>query len=63
MSEVLEIKERISAMQQKIDALEGKLFDAHTFFDLFSNWDNERDAERRARLLVQMKNLYRKVSQ
>lgn len=62
MSEVMEIKERISAMQNRISELEEKLSDAGTFFDLFHNWDAERDAERRARLLVQMKNLYRKVA-
>jgi hypothetical protein len=62
VSEVLEIKERINAMQNRISELEGKLFDANTFLDLFRNWDTETDAERRSRLLVQMKNLHRKVA-
>ena len=62
MSEVMEIKERISAMQSRIDELEGRVFDMNTFLDLFNAWDNEKKAENRSRLYVQMKNLYRKVA-
>lgn len=60
--EILEIKDRISLMQSRIEELENENFNLQSFLDLFMAWHTEDSSAHRAARLVALLNMHRKLS-